>query len=118
MDFFARHFAFADDDPPVVIGEIGVNHNGDLTLARRLVDVAVEAGVQIAKFQAFKTEKEISRFAALAPYQQETAPAAANQFELCKALELPATAFRELKDYCTARGVGFLCTVFDFDSVD
>ena len=80
--------------------------------------MAVDAGVQIAKFQAFKTEKEISRFAALAPYQQETAPAAANQFELCKALELPTTAFRELRDHCSARGIGFLCSVFDFDSID
>lgn len=118
MKFFSRDYAFADDDPPVVIGEIGVNHNGDAALARRLVDAAVAAGVPIAKFQAFKTEKEISRLARLAPYQQETAPDAANQFELCKALELPTAVFRDLKDYCVARDIGFFCSVFDFDSID
>ncbi len=118
MEFAAHEYAFADSDPVVVIGEIGVNHNGDIVLARQLVDVAVEAGVQIVKFQAFKTEKEISRFAALAPYQEQTAPGVKNQFDLCKALELPAQAFRELKTYCAQREIGFLCSVFDFDSVD
>lgn len=118
MDFFSRKFTFKDDDPPVVIGEIGVNHNGSLALARQLVDVAVEAGVHIAKFQAFNSEKEISRFAGLAQYQKETAANAANQLELCKALELPPSAFRDLKKYCGDRGIGFLCSAFDFESVD
>jgi N,N'-diacetyllegionaminate synthase len=118
MDFFAQNYAFADSGPTVVIGEIGVNHNGDSALARRLVDVAVAAGVHIVKFQAFKSEEEISRFAALAPYQQLTSSDVSNQLELCKALELPASAFRNLKQHCTARGVGFLSSAFDFESVD
>ena len=86
MDFFAREFSFADTAPPVVIGEAGVNHNGDPALARRLVDVAFDAGADIVKFQAFRTEKEISRFTPLAPYQQETSPGVASQYDLCKAL--------------------------------
>jgi N,N'-diacetyllegionaminate synthase len=118
VDFFSRQYAFADSDPVVVIGEAGVNHNGDPALARRLVDAAVTAGVHIVKFQAFRTEKEVSRFAELAPYQRQTSPNAANQFDLCKALELAPDAFRELKAYCDVRGIGFLCSVFDFDSVD
>ncbi len=118
MDFFARSYSFAEDDPPVVIAEAGVNHNGDMKLAERLVDVAADAGAQIVKFQAFKTEKEISRFAELAPYQKETAPDAQSQFDLCKALELGFADFRELKNRCDNRGIGFLCSVFDFDSID
>src|SRR5882757_4024362 len=117
MDFIARQYGFADSDPTVVIGEIGVNHNGDPALAKRLVDVAVEAGVDVVKFQVFKSENEISRFAALTPYQQATAPDAANQLELCKALELPHAALHELKRLCAQRGIGFLCSVFDSDSL-
>jgi len=118
MDFFARSFAFADGEPPVLIAEAGVNHNGDAGIAGRLVDAAAAAGARIVKFQAFRTEKEISRFAALAPYQRETAPEAQSQFDLCKALELDFAAFRSLKDHSVARGIGFLCSVFDFDSID
>ena len=118
MDFFARNFSFADSGPPVVIAEAGVNHNGDLQLAKQLIDLAADAGAQIVKFQAFKTEKEISRFAELAPYQKETSPSAVGQFDLCKALELGFGEFRELKQHCDSRGIGFLCSVFDFDNID
>jgi N-acetylneuraminate synthase len=118
MDFFARSYSFAEDDPPVVIAEAGVNHNGDVKLAKRLIDVAVNAGAQIVKFQAFKTENEISRFAELAPYQKENSPDAKGQFDLCKALELKFSEFRALKEYCDSYGIGFLCTVADFDSID
>jgi sialic acid synthase SpsE len=118
MDFFSRRYSFSQDDPVVLIGEAGVNHNGELALAYELVDAAVTAGVDIVKFQAFRTEKEISRFAELAPYQKEMVPDAKGQFEMCKALELPAQAFRDLKAYCASRDIGFLCSVFDFDSID
>jgi sialic acid synthase SpsE len=118
MDFSARKYGFAAGEPTVIIGEIGVNHNGDPDLARRLIDVAVEAGVHVVKFQVFKTEKEISRFAALTPYQQARSGGAANQLELCKQLELPASAIRDLAKYCAARQIGFLCSVFDFESTD
>jgi sialic acid synthase SpsE len=118
MQFFARTHSFAGHEAPIVIGEIGVNHNGDIGMARRLVDVAVQAGVDVVKFQAFKTEREISRFAALTPYQRQASPQAANQFDLCKALELAGAALRELRDYCLARGIGFLCSAFDCESID
>src|ERR1700736_5300684 len=110
MDFGARRYDFAKDEPTVVIGEIGVNHNGDYKLATRLVDVAVNAGVDIVKFQVFKTEKEISRFAALASYQRETSPEALTQYDLVKALELPASAIRDIAAYCRERDIGFLCS--------
>lgn len=118
MNFGMRSYSFADDEPPVVIGEIGVNHNGDPNLARALVDAGVDAGVPVVKFQVFKTEKEISRFAELTPYQKETAAEAQSQFDLCKALELSHKDVRDLKTYCDRRGIGFLCSVFDFDSTD
>jgi N,N'-diacetyllegionaminate synthase len=118
MEFVSREFSFAAGDPPVVIAEVGVNHNGDPALARRLVDVAIEAGVQVVKFQAFKSEKEISRFAAKTPYQQETVADAANQLEVCKALELDGPTLKAMKQYCTDRKMPFLCTAFDFDSLD
>jgi N,N'-diacetyllegionaminate synthase len=118
MDFVSRHFEFAPGDPPVIIGEVGVNHNGDPALARRLVDVAIEAGVQVVKFQAFKAEKEISRFAAKTPYQEETVAGAENQLELAKPLELSGATLLEMKNYCTVKKMPFLCTAFDFDSLD
>lgn len=118
MNFGARSYFFAEDDVPVVIGEIGVNHNGDPELARALVDAAVEAGVPVVKFQVFKTEKEIGRFAELTPYQKEAGAEAQSQFDLCKALELSHKDVGDLKVYCDRRGIGFLCSVFDFDSVD
>jgi N-acetylneuraminate synthase len=118
MDFFARSFSFAEGEPPLVIAEAGVNHNGDVRLAKRLIDVAGEAGAQIVKFQAFKTERNISRFAELAPYQKENSPACKGQYDLCKPLELGVSEFRELKEYCDDRRIGFLCSVFDFDSID
>lgn len=117
MDFGSRKYAFAGGTPPVVIGEIGVNHNGDPALARHLVDVAVEAGVDVVKLQVFKSENEISRFAQLAPYQEIAASSAANQLDLCKSLELSHSAIKDLKRYCSERNIGFFCSVFDSDSL-
>jgi N-acetylneuraminate synthase/N,N'-diacetyllegionaminate synthase len=102
----------------LVIAEVGVNHDGDLGQARQLVDVAVAAGADVVKFQAFKSSKEISRFAAKTPYQQETVPDAAGQLELCANLELSESALQEMRAYCAQRGVGFLCTAFEQDSFD
>jgi N,N'-diacetyllegionaminate synthase len=118
MDFFARSFAFGEQEEPVLIAEAGVNHNGDLRLAQQMIDAAVCAGAHIVKFQAFKTEKEISRLAELAPYQKENSPEAASQYDLCKALELSFQDFRTLKEQCDRSGIGFLCSVFDFDHID
>jgi N-acetylneuraminate synthase len=117
MDFVSRKFAFGDGDAPVVIGEIGVNHNGDADLAKRLIDVAVAANVDVVKFQVFKTENEISRYAELAPYQQSNSPDAKTQFDLCKALELSHSSLHELKRYCERQKIGFLCSVFDSESL-
>jgi N-acetylneuraminate synthase len=118
MNFESAEFDLARPDATIVIAEVGVNHNGDPALARHMVDVAREAGADVVKFQAFRSEKEISRYAAKAPYQQETNSSAGNQLEMCKALELDGAALRGLKDYCAGIGMPFLCSVFDDASVD
>jgi N-acetylneuraminate synthase len=118
MHFESADFDFREPDRTVVIAEVGVNHNGDPALARQMVDVAHAAGADIVKFQAFNSEKEISRYAAKAKYQADNTGEAQGQLELCKALELSAEALGGLKSYCAEIGQPFLCTAFDFDSVD
>lgn len=117
MDFESRTFEFGPEAPCIVIAEIGVNHNGSVELAKRMVDSALEAGADVIKFQAFISEKEISRYAPTTPYQAATS-AQESQLELCKALELPPAALREMKAYCDARQAPFLCAAFDYESVD
>lgn len=102
----------------LIIAEAGVNHNGSLDMAKRLIDVAVDAGADIVKFQTFKAEKAISRMAPKAEYQKETTDAAESQFDMVKKLELDADAHRVLLQYCQKRRIEFLSTPFDGDSVD
>ncbi len=118
MKLGTKEFSFVPGAPCVVIAEVGVNHNADRMIARRMVDAAVAAQVDVVKFQSFKSEKEISRYAAKTPYQQETITAGDNQLEMAKALELSADVLLEMQAYCAEKGVGFLCTAFEEDSVD
>jgi N,N'-diacetyllegionaminate synthase len=118
MHFESADFDFRQADRTLVIAEVGVNHNGDPALARRMVDIARDAGADIVKFQAFNSEKEISRYAAKAAYQIEHTGDAEGQLELCKALELSGQTLADLKAYCAELRQPFLCTAFDFDSVD
>jgi len=118
MDFESAKFDFSRHDRTIVIAEVGVNHNGDPAIARKMIDVARAAGADIVKFQAFRSEKEISRYAGKAGYQIENTGDAGGQLELCKALELSAEALAELKARCEELDQPFLCTAFDFDSVD
>ncbi len=118
MNFGVKNFSFEDSDQCVVISEVGVNHNGSIETARKMVDAAVDAGVDIVKFQSFKSEKEISKFAAKTPYQEETTSAAGNQLEMCQELELDADTLLSMQAYCQSKGVGFLCTAFEQYSVD
>ena len=104
--------------PCFVIAEAGVNHNGSLEMARRLVDAAVQAGADAVKFQTFRSEKVVSPFAPKANYQVETTGAAESQLEMVKKLELPPEAFRDLRDHCRRQGILFLSTAFDEESAD
>lgn len=104
----------------LVIAEAGVNHNGELDTAKRLVDVAAEAGADLVKFQTFKAEKIASGAAKKARYQMrnEGGTEANNQLEMLKRLELSKADHAALMDHCSARGIGFFSTAFDIDSLD
>lgn len=99
-----------------IIAEAGVNHNGSLELAYRLVDEAARAGADYVKFQTFRTEHLVTRQAAKANYQKQTSGASESQFEMLKRLELPASAFREIAAYCAEKRIAFLSTPFDIES--
>ncbi|HET6977572.1 MAG TPA: N-acetylneuraminate synthase [Pyrinomonadaceae bacterium] len=104
--------------PVFVIAEAGVNHNGDLKLARDLIDVAVDAGADAVKFQTFRADLLATSEAPKAEYQLQTTGNAESQFEMLQRLELSSDAHRELQAYCRERGILFLSTPFDEESVD
>lgn len=102
-----------------VIAEAGVNHNGSLDIAKQLIDAAKKSGADAVKFQTFKTELCITRDARKADYQVEnTGMAEESQFEMVKKLELNETAHHELIAYCKEKGIEFLSTPFDHDSIE
>lgn len=100
-----------------IIAEAGVNHNGSLKLAKQLVDVAVKAQADAVKFQTFKTENEISKIAQKAQYQKETTDSNESQYDMVKKLELPFEDFKILQNYCKQKGIMFLSTPFELESV-
>jgi N,N'-diacetyllegionaminate synthase len=102
----------------LIIAEAGVNHNGDLDLARRLVDVAAEAGADLVKFQTFSAERLATAQAAKADYQRQNTAAAESQHAMLRRLELDAAAHEMLIEHCRSRGIGFFSTGFDVESVD
>lgn len=101
-----------------IIAEAGVNHNGQLALAYRLVDAAMEAGVDAVKFQTFKAEKEISKFAEKAEYQKETTDIHETLLEMTKKLELDKEDHKNLLAYCQNKGIAFLSSASDLYSID
>lgn len=102
----------------LIIAEAGVNHNGDMALARRLVDIAADAGADLVKFQTFRADRLATAAAAKADYQKATTGAAESQHEMLKRLELSDEAHRELIAHCRTRGIGFFSTGFDIECVD
>jgi N,N'-diacetyllegionaminate synthase len=104
-------------EPVFVIAEAGVNHNGDLELARRLVDAAADAGADAVKFQTFRAEAVAAADAPKAAYQLETTGGEESQLEMLRALELGEDAHAELKRAAEERGLVFLSTPFDAASV-
>lgn len=103
----------------LIIAEAGVNHNGSIELARRLVDAAADAGADIVKFQTFKAERLVSASAPLADYQQTaTSDAYRSQLEMLQRLELSESDHLELMNRCAERGIRFLSTAFDPESVE
>lgn len=101
-----------------IIAEAGVNHNGFLELAKKLIDVACEAGVDAVKFQTFKAGRLVSKTAQKANYQKQTTDLAESQYDMIKKLELNEAAHRELIAYCKSKRILFLSTPFDHESID
>lgn len=101
-----------------IIAEAGVNHNGSLSLARKMVLAAAEAGADYIKFQTFQPERLVSRFAQKADYQKAATGQGESQLEMLKKLALTRQDFIELKEYCKEQGIGFLSTPFDLESID
>jgi N-acetylneuraminate synthase len=105
----------AEAAPVLVIAEAGVNHNGSLETARRLIDAAAKAGADVVKFQSFRADALATASAAMAPYQKARAVAPGSQADMLRRLELPEDAHHVLAAHCRSRGIEFLSTAFDED---
>lgn len=101
-----------------IIAEAGVNHNGDIEVAKKMIDVASESGVDAIKFQSFKAENLVCKNAEKAEYQKQTTDSEETQFEMIKKLELDQSKHEELIKYCNEKGVMFLSSPFDLESID
>lgn len=101
-----------------VIAEAGVNHNGDVEIARKLIDAAAKAGADYVKFQTFKTNKIVTKAATRASYQDNNTGNAESQYEMLKKLEISEEMHRELISYCAIKNIKFLSTAFDLESID
>ena len=93
-----------------IIAEAGVNHNGDINLAKKMIDVAYDAGVDAVKFQTWKTELLVTKDAKMANYQIDNTQQEETQFEMLKRLELSYADFIELKKYCDEKKIIFIST--------
>jgi len=104
--------------PILIIAEAGVNHNGSLELAKKMVDVAAEAKCDYVKFQTFKAENVVTRSAPKAKYQIENTGNIESQYSMIKKLELNIEAHKSIVEYCKGKNIEFLSSPFDEESVD
>lgn len=104
--------------PILIIAEAGVNHNGDLALAKQLIDGAADAGADLVKFQTFSANRQVTRTASKADYQTKTTDKAESQHEMLRRLELDVDAHEVLIAHCAERNIGFFSTGFDIESID
>lgn len=100
-----------------VIAEAGVNHNGDIEIAKQLIDAASEAGADAVKFQTFQADSLVCRTAKKAEYQLETTDRTETQYDMLKKLELTPQMHRELIEHCLKKNIMFLSTPFDLESI-
>ena len=102
----------------LIIAEAGVNHNGDITVAKKMIEVAASAGADIVKFQTFKSENLVTKSAPKANYQKATTGADSSQLSMLKKLEISPTMHVQLMEYCSQCKIQFLSTPFDIESID
>ncbi len=101
-----------------IIAEAGVNHNGDLELAKKMINTAATAGADAVKFQTFKADKLVARHAPKADYQQRSSGSEESQYHMLKRLEFDEDQFRMLHAHCRQRRINFLSSPFDLESID
>jgi len=102
----------------LIIAEAGVNHNGSIDIAKKMIDIAVNAGVDLVKFQTFKVEMLVTKTAEKAYYQKNHTQKNETQFEMIKKLELDRADHIELLNYCKQKNIQFLSSPFDHESID
>lgn len=107
-----------DTNKTFIIAEAGVNHNGSINMAYELIDVAAEAGADAIKFQTFKAESIVTRDAQKAGYQKKAGSSEETQYDMLKKLELSEEAHALLIEHCQRKGIMFMSTPFDIESVD
>lgn len=105
-------------NPIIIIAEAGVNHNGSLSLAKKLIDVAADAGADLVKFQTFSADRLVTRQAKKADYQTEATGNVETQHQMLSRLELSGSMHHELIAHCATREIGFFSTGFDIESVN
>lgn len=113
-----RGIEIGNGKPVFIIAEAGVNHNGNLSIAKKLVDAAKKAGADAVKFQTYKTEKLITKKAPKTEYQDKNIGKSKSQFQMLKELEFGEKEFRILKRYCDRKRIEFFSTPYDNESVD
>ena len=111
-------YIISEESAVFIIAEAGVNHGGNISIAKELVDIAKEAQANAVKFQTFKTDNLILKNVAKAEYQQRTTDAKETQYDMLKKLELTKEQNLELKAYCEKNDILFLSTPFDEDSLN
>ena len=102
----------------LIIAEAGVNHNGDIDMAKKLIDVAAEAGANLVKFQTFNADRLVTESASKADYQKLSGDGNESQHTMLRNLELTEAMHHELIAHCALRGIGFFSTGFDIESID
>ncbi|MCF8067735.1 MAG: N-acetylneuraminate synthase [Desulfobacterales bacterium] len=113
-----KHSISTSPNHVFIIAEAGVNHNGSVALAKKLIDIAAEAGADAIKFQTYKTEELLSKNAPKAAYQNKNTPLNESQFEMLKNYELDSKAHYELFKYSQRKKISFISSPFDNESID
>ena len=102
----------------IIIAEAGVNHNGDINKAKKLIEIAAKSGADYVKFQTFKAEKLVTKFANKAEYQKENTGNDGSQYEMLKKYEISEPMHKILMEHCKKNNIKFLTTAFDIESLN